>query len=65
MTTAGLPQIFTVEDVAEYLGCDRSTVYRLVDADELRSIRVGVGRKRPGIRITEDALRTYLAGGAA
>lgn len=62
MTTTGLPQIFTVSEVAEYLGCAASTVYRLVDDKALHAVRVG--RKR-SIRITEDALRDYLAGGAA
>lgn len=60
--TTGLPRIFTVAEVAEYLGCDPSTVYRAIGRTELRSIRVG---QRKGLRVTEDALRAYLEGGAA
>ncbi len=63
--SSDLPKIFTVAEIAAYLSCDGSTVYRLIDAGSLRAVRVGVGRKRPGIRITEDALRSYLEGRAA
>ncbi len=60
----GLPRIFTVEEVAEHLGCHRSTVHRMIAAGEIRSIRVGIG-KRARHRVTEDALRSYLEGSAA
>jgi excisionase family DNA binding protein len=60
-----LPKVFTVAEVADQLGCGDSTVYRMIDAGTLRAIRIGSGTKRPGLRITEDALRAYLEGRAA
>lgn len=60
-----IPKVFTIAEVAEILGCHPSSVARMVEAGSIRSIRVGTGPKRPGIRITEDALRAYLEGRAA
>lgn len=57
-----LPKIFTVAEAAEYLRCDNSSVYRMINGGRLRSIRVG---RKKGLRITEDALRAYLEGSAA
>jgi len=51
--------LLTVDETAEYLRVDRSTVYRLEREGELRSVRVG--RRR---RFRPDDLRVYLERGS-
>jgi excisionase family DNA binding protein len=51
----GLPRLLTVDETAEYLRVDRSTVYRLERAGALQSVRVG--RRR---RFRPDDLTEYL-----
>lgn len=59
-TTAKAPaKPFRVKEVADALGVDTSTVYAAVRGGQIASYRVGQGRGT--IRITRDALRTYVA----
>lgn len=52
-----LPKLYSVGEVAEYLGCASSTVYDAVDDGRLRCVRVGAKRT---IRITEPALLEFI-----
>ncbi len=57
-TTAAAPEaVLRVREVASRLDVDQDTVYRLVHAGELRSIRVG-----RLIRVPESALRQFIEG---
>jgi len=50
------PWLLRVEDVADLLGVSRSSVYNLMNTQELPSIRIAGCR-----RIPEDRLREWLA----
>lgn len=50
--------VYTVYDVAEILQVSAKTVYRIIQAGDIRVIWV-----RGQIRITEEALNAYLQGG--
>ena len=52
-----LPLVLTTRDVAEVLGISMTTVYHLVNSGALKSVRV-----RRQIRITRDALLSFLSG---
>ena len=52
---APLEPLLTVDETAEFLRVDRSTVYRLENEGELRSVRVGTRR-----RFRPEDLRAYL-----
>jgi excisionase family DNA binding protein len=54
----GLPRLRTVDETAEYLRVDRSTIYRLEREGKLRSVRVG--RRR---RFRPEDLDAYLERG--
>ncbi|WP_062213901.1 helix-turn-helix domain-containing protein [Demequina oxidasica] len=51
--------VLRVRDVALHLGCTSDTVYGLVNAGEMRAIRVG-----RLLRIPESSLRDFIARGA-
>jgi len=51
--------LLTVDETAEYLRVDRSTVYRLERDGQLRSVRVGTRR-----RFTLEDLRAYVERGS-
>ncbi len=58
MTTTKAPErVFRVREVANHLGCDEDTIYRLIREDCLRSIRLG-----RVIRVPESALADFIAG---
>lgn len=52
---AELPSVLTIEQLADALAVSRSTVYRLVNTRQLRTIKVG-----RTVRITKDSLLRYL-----
>lgn len=52
-----LPRLYTVAQVAEYLDCDTSTVYRAIGDGRLRSACIGAKGTR---RVTEPALLEFL-----
>lgn len=52
---AGLPKIFTIDWVAEYLGVSTDTVRREVRRKRLRCTRIGVR-----LKFTEDQIDAYL-----
>lgn len=51
------PVLLTVEDAARAMAVGRTTVYQLVAAGSLRSVKIGRSR-----RIPLDAIREYVAG---
>ena len=55
--TGGLEPIYTVDDVAKYLGCTRGTVRNFIRRGKLHAIRVGGVRL---IRVTGSALRDFV-----
>jgi excisionase family DNA binding protein len=54
-------KLLTVDQVAEYMGVHRDTVYNLVRSGRLPALQLG-GLKA-GWRITEDDLREFIANG--
>lgn len=50
-------KVYTVEEVADLLKVNARTVYKMVDRDEIRSVRVG-----RQIRIPQDAIDAFLRG---
>jgi excisionase family DNA binding protein len=52
---AGAPRILTAKEVADYLRCHISTVYRLVKTGKLPGFRLGADW-----RFREDALQNWL-----
>lgn len=55
-TGASRPKLLTVTEVAEMLRVSNMTVYRLIKAGELGSLRVG-----KSVRLREDDVDRYLA----
>jgi excisionase family DNA binding protein len=53
--TSPVPLLLTVQQAAEMLGIGRSTIYELLAAGELRSIKLGGSR-----RIPVSAVREYV-----
>jgi excisionase family DNA binding protein len=51
------------KEVAEATGLGRSTVYSLIQAGEIPSVRVGVSHR--AVRVPVDALREWIARGLA
>lgn len=51
----GLTKLFTLREVAEYLGCSEQTVRREIKAGKLAAIRVGYKPK-----FTEEIINKYL-----
>jgi excisionase family DNA binding protein len=54
-TQAAARLLLTVEEAAEVLSLGRTTVYNLIRAGDLDSVRIGRAR-----RVSMDALRTFL-----
>jgi excisionase family DNA binding protein len=57
---ATIPRLLTVPEVAERLGVDRTTVYRLIHENELPAVRLRRGPKRAPLRIPEDEFEAWL-----
>jgi excisionase family DNA binding protein len=55
-TTAGVALLHDIENVQEILGAGRSTVFKLIKDEQLRSIKVG--RKR---MVSDQSLRQFIA----
>lgn len=53
------PRVYTVEEVADILKVKPRTVYNLVKDGTIRAVRIGERQ----MRITDDALNSYLRGG--
>jgi len=49
--------LMTVNEVAEYLRVSKMTVYRLIEKNEIQSVRVG-----RSLRVAEDAVERYVRG---
>ena len=45
--------LLTAEEAAEMLGVGRTTVYRMLARNELRSIKIGSSRRIPFVSLTE------------
>jgi len=56
-------RFLSVKSAAEVLDVAPITVYRLVYAGHLKATPIGLGKKRPHIRIAESALRAFMAAG--
>ena len=53
------PGLLTVSEASRRMSVSKSTVYREIDAGELRAYRIGPGKG--SVRIPEDAILEYLA----
>lgn len=53
--------MFTIAEVAEWLGVSRSTLQRMRRRGEISFVTVGTGKSRPLVRFTEQHLLDYLA----
>jgi excisionase family DNA binding protein len=56
-TKIALNPINKVPAVAEYLDCDRGTVYLLIQRGDLRAVRLG-----RNLRVTREAVEEFLGG---
>jgi excisionase family DNA binding protein len=56
-------RFLSVKSAAVLLDVAPITVYRLVYAGHLKAVPVGLGKKRPHVRIAESTLRTFMATG--
>lgn len=54
----------TVHEAAEMIGCDDSTVRKLIRAGRLRKNAAGLGQRRPGVRVRLLSVQEYIAAGA-
>lgn len=54
----------TVHEAAEMIGCDDSTVRKLIRAGRLRKNAAGLGKRRPGVRVRLISVQEYIAAGA-
>jgi len=52
-----LPDLWTVDQLADYLGCPKSYVYRLTHERRIRFVRVG-----KTVRFRPDDVEAWLAG---
>lgn len=57
VTMAAEPEFYTVKEVAERLRVSLKTIYRMVERDEIRAIRLG-----DVYRIPRESLDTLLRG---
>ena len=58
--TAKPEALLTVSEVAERLNCSSKTVRRLIVTGDLEAVRIGPAGRL--VRVSEQALRIYLAG---
>lgn len=56
-------QLFSVQETARVLGCGKTMVYRLIEAGELHTLKLGSLTRIPGAEI--DALLDRLQAGSA
>ncbi len=53
--------LLTLDAAGERLGLSGASIRRLIASGQLAGVNVGRSKVRPRWRITEDALRTYIA----
>lgn len=53
------PGLLTVSEASKHMRVSESTVYRAIDAGEIRAYRLGFGKGV--VRIPEDAIDEYLS----
>ena len=58
---ADLDRSITVNEAAAILGCDPSTVRKLLRKRKLLGHRIGLGEKRGGVRVQLASIRAYQA----
>lgn len=58
ITERDLDELHTIDEVAGILHVGRSTVYRMIDARQIDTVRIGSGRGRR--RVTHRALLDYV-----
>jgi excisionase family DNA binding protein len=56
-----LPRLLTVEQVAERTGYAAGTIYNMIAAGKLASVKNG-DQRSSGVRIPEDAFRAWIEG---
>ena len=59
--TAEVVRLYTIPDAGALLGKSRDTVYRMINAGELRAVQIIRG-SRSMMRIRADDLRSYVDG---
>jgi excisionase family DNA binding protein len=55
----------TVAEAAGMLGCDQSTVRKMLRAKILAGNTVGTGKSRPGVRVRLSSVRAHIERGVA
>lgn len=58
-----MDRLLDVNEVAAQLSVGKQTVYRLVSAGLLASVKVGLGKTKPRIRIAQSSVERFQATG--
>lgn len=59
---ANLEPGLKIPEAASALNCHPNTVKQMIRKGILSTYRVGVGKQRPGVRVTRDSVERRLAG---
>jgi excisionase family DNA binding protein len=62
---ATVDRLLKVTEAAARLDVHKSTIYRLIYANQLPVVPVGLGKSRPRVRISEAALDAFMTRGVA
>jgi len=57
---AAQESLLTAEQIGQILNVKRSTVYEWVRMDYIPNIRLGIGKKKPLVRVSPSAVQEWL-----